>query len=90
MIGTDEVQIYKIDDSIAIAASTLEEAVEYFQFISGVKEKNLSSAVDYEIIPNSYKVQYSSINSEWVPVSDIIKEGWNGKPFIVFMVDWSE
>lgn len=81
-MGLKDVKVFQLCESDAVAAYTQEEAKEYYQNLTGVKDDELYDYDLVEIVPMDAKVRKSEDSQELITVKEIVEMYWEGKPFI--------
>jgi len=81
-----DVKVFQLNDSDAVAAYTLEDAKEWYLAHTGLSAKNAFEDYEAEEVSNDYKVYKTEENMEHgkIKVQEIVKQYWQGTPFIVF------
>lgn len=86
--GLRDVHVYQICECDAVAAYSLEEAKSFYTELTGVKEAELYSDDEVEIIPPEYMVRNSEDNDKLISIQEILDDHWEGEPFIVCSTEW--
>lgn len=85
--GLQDVHVFQICECDAVAAYSLEEAINWYKEITSLSDSDLYEHEDIEIISLDYKVRNSEEDDELISVREIIENHWNGEPFIVCSTD---
>lgn len=86
--GLEDVHVFQICECDAVAAYTLEEAMEWYKKETGVSDEELYSYDEIEIISPDCKVCNAENKDEMISVQEIINIHWNGEPFIALSTEW--
>lgn len=81
-VYSEKLEVFQLCECDAVVAKTLEEAVEWYKGLTGLKDGDLYEYDEIETIPLDYKVQKSETDNELITVREILQEHWNGVPFI--------
>ena len=80
--GLQDVKVFQLCETDAVAAYTQEEATEFYQELTGLKDDELYEYDEVETVPLDKEVRKSEDSEELVTVKEIVEMYWEGKPFI--------
>ncbi|SDM15194.1 hypothetical protein [Sediminibacillus halophilus] len=80
--GLKDVKVFQLCESDAVAAYTQEEAKEFYQNLTGIKDDELYDYDLVEIVPMDAKIRKSEDSQELITVKEIVEMYWEGEPFI--------
>lgn len=86
--GLKDVRVFRLCECDAVAAYTLDEAIEWYKEQTGIADDELYSLDEMEVVPMDYKVYDSEEKAEKVSVQEIINRYWQGEPFIALSTEW--
>lgn len=78
----DFVYVYRLCDCDAVAAHSLEDAIEWYKNLTGLTDDELYDYEDMELIEHSHKVNASEDEEGLISVREILEKHWKGEPFI--------
>lgn len=81
-MNIENVFVYRICECDAVAAYSLEDAIEWYKKFTGVELDELYTYDDVEIVDKSDSVWSDEDMKEKITVGEIINREWNGEPFI--------
>lgn len=80
--GLQDVQVFQVCESDAVAAYSLDEAKAWYKELTGLSDDELHSDDDVEILSPDYKVRIGEELPGLISVKEIVETHWAGKPFI--------
>jgi hypothetical protein len=80
--GLKDVNVFQVCESDAVAAYTLDEALDFYKGLTGLEDDELYDYDSIEIVDLSEKVRNGEDSDELITVKEIIEMYWEGKPFI--------
>lgn len=80
--GLQDVRVFQLCECDAVAAYTLEEAKSWYKSLTGLKEDDLYSDDEIELVSPDYKVRKGEDDPELISVKEIVEMYWEGEPFI--------
>lgn len=84
-----QVYVFKICDCDAVAALTLEDAIEWYKKETGVDDDELYPYDEVETMSPDHLVYADVYDSEEViTLSELIEQEWKGEPFIACSTEW--
>jgi len=86
--GLKDVHVFQICECDAVAAYSLEEAIEWYKKETGLSDEDLYSYDEIETISPDCKVLNAENIDEMISVQEIINTYWNGSPFIALSTEW--
>lgn len=84
--GLQNVIVFRLCDSDAVAAYSLEEAKAFYKELTGVEEYDLYTDDEVEIFSPEDEIWDDEDRRNKKMLKDVINERWNGVPFIA--VSW--
>ncbi|HAM79582.1 hypothetical protein [Ornithinibacillus bavariensis] len=81
-IDGKEIRVFQICESDAVAAEREEDAVKWYQKLTGLEDDELYAPEDIEIVDPEKEVLNGEDTKETIKVREIVKEYWTGEPFI--------
>ena len=82
--GLQDVLIFRICENEAVAAYSLDEAIDWYKDLTGLPDDDLYSYEDIEVVSRNTEVRKGEDYVELITVQEIVESYWQGKPFIVF------
>lgn len=76
----ENIQVYQLCECDAVAAETLEQAIEWYMVETGLTEDDLYPLDEIELVPMDRKVMADG-EGVLISVQEIINRYWDGKPF---------
>lgn len=80
--GLQDVHVFQICESDAVAAYSQDEAREWYKGLTGLSDDDLYSYDEVEIVSPEYKVRKGEDEPGLITVREIVETYWNGEPFI--------
>ncbi len=80
--GLQDVRVFQICESDAVAAYSQDEARGWYKKLTGLSDDDLYSYENVEIVSPDYKVRKGEDEPGLITVGEIVKTYWNGEPFI--------
>lgn len=80
--GLQDVRVFQLCESDAVAAYTQDEAREWYKQLTGLSDDDLYPYDDVEIVSPDYKVRKGEDEPGLITVREIVETYWNGEPFI--------
>ena len=84
--GLQDVKVFRICETDAIAAYSLEEARTFYKKSTGATDEELYDENEVEIIPLETKFWNDEEMSYKKSLQEMLEEGWEGKP--QFVICW--
>lgn len=78
----EKVYVFQVCESDAVAAYYLEDALKFYKELTGLNDDELYDYEDIETVPFTKKVRKGEDEEGLITVGEIVKEYWEGKPFI--------
>lgn len=86
--GLQDVHVFEICECDAVAAYSLEEAINWYKETTGLTDSDLYEYDDIDRISLDYEVRNSEEDDKLISVREILEKNWNGEPFIVYSSEW--
>lgn len=86
--GLQDVHVFQLCECDAVAAYTLEDALEWYKENTGLEDDELYNIDEIEEVPMDYEVYDCESVDKRVSVQEIINRYWNGTPFIALTTEW--
>lgn len=86
--GLQDVMVFRLCDSDAVASYTLEEAITFYKELTGLSDDELYTDDEVEIISLEDEIWDDEDRTLKKKLKDVINEQWNGKPFIAASWDY--
>ncbi|MCA1066090.1 hypothetical protein QTG56_25630 (plasmid) [Rossellomorea sp. AcN35-11] len=80
--GLQDVHVFQLCESDAVAAYTQDEAREWYKNFTGLSDEELYDYEDVEVVSPEHKVRKSEGDPDMITVREIVDMQWDGKPFI--------
>ena len=78
----DFVYVFRLCDCDAVAARSLEEAIEWYKNLTGLTDDELYDYEDMELVEHCHKVKAIEGGEALISVREILEKYWKGEPFI--------
>ncbi|MCP3742726.1 hypothetical protein [Rossellomorea sp. BNER] len=85
--GLEDVKVFRICESDAVAAYSLQEAKAYYKGITGLNDSDLYSDEDVEVIPLETKFWNDEEMTHKRTLKEMLEIHWGGDPQIVITWD---
>jgi hypothetical protein len=86
--GLQDVEVFQVCESEAVAAYSLDEAISYYKDLTGLEDDELYPYEEIEVVPMDRYVRNSEDDdAEMITVQEIVNQYWNGKPFVAVTTD---
>lgn len=87
--GLKDVRVFRLCECDAVAAYTLDEAIEWYKEQTGLADDELYPREEIKILSPDYKVYKDAYNSEeMITLSELVDQEWRGEPFIACSTEW--
>lgn len=83
-----DVRVYQICECDAVAAYTLDEAIEWYKMETGLSDCDLYPYDYIEEVSLSTYVYDDTRNAEIITLQEIVNRYWEGKPFRAITTDY--
>lgn len=80
--GSKPIYVFKICESDAVAAHNLDDAIEWYQDLTGALDDELYDYDDVETLELKKEVSTAEDDPTPITIREILIENWKGKPFI--------
>lgn len=80
--GLQDVHVFQICESDAVAAYSQDEAREWYKQVTGLSDDDLYPYDEVEIVSPGYTVRKGEDEPGLITVREIVETYWNGEPFI--------
>ena len=85
--GLQDVKVFRICESDAIAAYSLEEAKSFYKKQTGVSDNEIYADHEVEVIPLETKFWNDEEMTHKRTLREMVEEHWDGKPH--FIISWN-
>ncbi|MGF7046372.1 hypothetical protein J2T13_000848 [Paenibacillus sp. DS2015] len=86
--GLQDVMVFRLCDSDAVAAYSQEEARTFYKELTGVKDDELFTDDEVEIISLDSEIWDDEDKTIKKKLKDVVNEQWDGEPFIAVSWDY--
>lgn len=83
-----DVKVFELNECDAVAAYTLEDAIEWYTDYTGIEKQELYSGDDVQEIDRSHSIWEDELMEERTTVGKIIDDQFDGEPFIVYSTEF--
>lgn len=83
----ENIQVYQLCECDAVAAKTLDQAIEWYMNETGLTKDDLYPLDEIELVPMDRKVMDDG-EGVMISVQEIVNRYWKGKPFRAITTDW--
>ncbi|MCK0471413.1 hypothetical protein [Halalkalibacter sp. APA_J-10(15)] len=85
--GLEDVRVFRVCECNAVAAYSLDEAIEFYKEDTGVADDELYAYKNIEVIGLENEFYEDEERSVKKKLKDMVSENWDGHPFIVLHWD---
>ncbi|MDQ0091643.1 hypothetical protein J2T12_005083 [Paenibacillus anaericanus] len=85
--GLGDVKVFQICECDAVAAYTLDEAIDYYKELTGVSDEELYHYDEIEIVSPDLKVYEDEERTGLVTVKELVERYWDNKPCIMLSTE---
>lgn len=81
--GLQDVRVWRLCESNAVAAYTVDEAIDWYKECTGLTDEELYAYEDIEEVPSETRVMIEEGLEGTESVREIVERNWEDTPFIV-------
>ncbi|MCR6096904.1 hypothetical protein HXA31_20305 [Salipaludibacillus agaradhaerens] len=86
--GLEDVKVFRVCECDAVAAYSLDEAIEFYKEFTGLEDDDLYDYEAIEVIGIENEFYDDEDRKVKKKLKDMVRENWDGKPFIVLTWDY--